>query len=118
MDDRFVLYRWGLCRMLSDFWSAIARDWHLLVPIGVVGALSWSIWLIRKVLSARYRPLVNDFRTTTSVVVPSFRAAAEHFPCSDLLIVPMRARGRVLAEHTAQRRAEQLEHEVAEVLVA
>lgn len=59
--------------MLSDFWSVIARDWHLLVPIGVVGALSWSIWLIRKVLSARYRPLVNDFRTTTSVVVPSFR---------------------------------------------
>ena len=59
--------------MLSDFWSAIARDWRLLVPIGVVGALSWSIWLIRKVLSARYRPLVNDFRTTTSVVVPSFR---------------------------------------------
>jgi spore maturation protein CgeB len=29
-----------------------------------------------------------------------------------------RARARVLAEHTAQRRAEQLEHEVAEVLVA
>lgn len=59
--------------MLSDLWSVIARDWHLLVPIGVVGALSWSIWLIRKVLSARYRPLVDDFRTTTSVVVPSFR---------------------------------------------
>ncbi|MGY1762685.1 glycosyltransferase [Geodermatophilus sp. SYSU D00779] len=53
--------------------SAIARDWHLLLPIGVVGALSWSIWLIRKLLSARYRPTVNDFRTTTSVVVPSFR---------------------------------------------
>jgi cellulose synthase/poly-beta-1,6-N-acetylglucosamine synthase-like glycosyltransferase len=51
----------------------VARDWHLLLPIGVVGALSWSIWLIRKVLSARYRPTVNDFRTTTSVVVPSFR---------------------------------------------
>ena len=59
--------------MLSDFSSAIARDWQLLLPIGVVGALSWSIWLIRKVLSARYRPLVNDFRTTTSVIVPSFR---------------------------------------------
>ncbi len=63
--------------MLSDFSSAIARDWHLLLPIGVVGALSWSIWLIRKVLSARYRPLVNDFRTTTSVVVPSFREDPE-----------------------------------------
>ena len=58
---------------MSDFWSAVARDWHLLVPLGVVGALSWSIWLIRKILSARYRPTVNDHRTTTSVVVPSFR---------------------------------------------
>jgi len=58
---------------MEDIVSVVARDWSLLVPIGVVGALSWSIWLIRKVLSARYRPTVNDFRTTTSVVVPSFR---------------------------------------------
>ncbi|TQN37927.1 hyaluronan synthase [Blastococcus colisei] len=58
---------------MSDLLSVVARDWHLLVPLGVVGALSWSIWLIRKVLSARYRPTVNDYRTTTSVVVPSFR---------------------------------------------
>ncbi|MDT0277361.1 glycosyltransferase [Blastococcus goldschmidtiae] len=58
---------------MSDLLSVIARDWQLLVPLGVVGALSWSIWLIRKVLSSRYRPTVNDYRTTTSVVVPSFR---------------------------------------------
>ncbi|MGY1643931.1 glycosyltransferase [Geodermatophilus sp. SYSU D00703] len=58
---------------MSDLLSVIARDWHLFLPIGVVGALSWSIWLIRKVLSARYRPTINYFRTTTSVVVPSFR---------------------------------------------
>ncbi|MGY1594792.1 glycosyltransferase [Geodermatophilus sp. SYSU D00708] len=58
---------------VSDLLSVIARDWHLFLPIGVVGALSWSIWLIRKVLSARYRPTINDFRTTTSVIVPSFR---------------------------------------------
>jgi cellulose synthase/poly-beta-1,6-N-acetylglucosamine synthase-like glycosyltransferase len=58
---------------VNDLLSVVARDWHLLLPIGVVGALSWSIWLIRKVLSARYRPTENDFRTTTSVVVPSFR---------------------------------------------
>jgi cellulose synthase/poly-beta-1,6-N-acetylglucosamine synthase-like glycosyltransferase len=57
----------------SDLLFVVARDWQLLLPIGVVGALSWSIWLIRKILSARYRPTVNDFRTTTSVVVPSFR---------------------------------------------
>ncbi|MCW2677519.1 MAG: hypothetical protein JWR70_2559 [Modestobacter sp.] len=59
--------------MLSNVLYPVARDWHLLLPIGVVGVLSWSIWLIRKVLSSRCRPVVNDFRTTTSVVVPSFR---------------------------------------------
>ncbi|WP_222271608.1 glycosyltransferase family 2 protein [Modestobacter marinus] len=58
---------------MSDVLSVIVRDWQLLLPIGVIGALSWSIWLIRKVLSGRYRPVVNGFRTTTSVVVPSFR---------------------------------------------
>jgi cellulose synthase/poly-beta-1,6-N-acetylglucosamine synthase-like glycosyltransferase len=57
---------------VSDLLPVIVRDWHLLPPIGVVGALSRSIWLIRKVMSARYRPTINDFRTT-SVVVPSFR---------------------------------------------
>jgi cellulose synthase/poly-beta-1,6-N-acetylglucosamine synthase-like glycosyltransferase len=58
---------------VPDVLSVIARDWRLLLPIGVVGALSWSIWLVRRILSARYRPVVNGFRTTTSVVVPSFR---------------------------------------------
>jgi cellulose synthase/poly-beta-1,6-N-acetylglucosamine synthase-like glycosyltransferase len=58
---------------VSDLLSALAHDWHLFFPVGVIGILSWSIWLIRKLLSNRYRSVVNDFRTTTSVVVPSFR---------------------------------------------
>jgi cellulose synthase/poly-beta-1,6-N-acetylglucosamine synthase-like glycosyltransferase len=58
---------------VPDLLSVVARDWRLLLPVGVVGALSWSVWLIRKILSARYRPTVNGYRTTTSVVVPSFR---------------------------------------------
>jgi cellulose synthase/poly-beta-1,6-N-acetylglucosamine synthase-like glycosyltransferase len=59
--------------MLQDALSVVARDWTLLLPIGVVGVLSWSIWLIRKALSMGYRSTINLFRTTTSVVVPSFR---------------------------------------------
>jgi cellulose synthase/poly-beta-1,6-N-acetylglucosamine synthase-like glycosyltransferase len=58
---------------VSELLSVVLGDWHLLLPLGVVGALSWSIWLIRKVLSTLYRTTVCDFRTTTSVVVPSFR---------------------------------------------
>jgi len=44
-----------------------------LLPIGLVGVLSWSVWLFRRLLSSRYRPIVNDYRTTTSVVVPVYR---------------------------------------------
>jgi cellulose synthase/poly-beta-1,6-N-acetylglucosamine synthase-like glycosyltransferase len=47
-------------------------DWRLFLPLGVVGIMSWSVWLIRKLLSAVTKPVVNDFRATTSVVVPSY----------------------------------------------
>src|SRR6266851_7615641 len=45
---------------------------HLL-PIGIVGIISWSVWLTRFTLSRFYRPVPAGFTTTTSVVVPSFR---------------------------------------------
>ena len=51
----------------------VADHWRLLLPVGIVGGLSWGVWAVRKLLSVLYRPTVNDFRTTTSVVVPSFR---------------------------------------------
>ncbi|TMD51394.1 MAG: glycosyltransferase [Chloroflexi bacterium] len=45
---------------------------HLL-PLGIVGLLSWSVWLIRVTLSRFYRPVAVGFRATTSVVVPAYR---------------------------------------------
>lgn len=45
---------------------------HLL-PLGLVGLLSWSVWLYRRMSSHLYRPMVSDYRTTTSLVVPAFR---------------------------------------------
>jgi cellulose synthase/poly-beta-1,6-N-acetylglucosamine synthase-like glycosyltransferase len=46
--------------------------WYL-VPLGVVGLISWGVWFVRWLRSRFYRPLVNGYRTTTSVVVPSYR---------------------------------------------
>jgi cellulose synthase/poly-beta-1,6-N-acetylglucosamine synthase-like glycosyltransferase len=43
------------------------------LPIGVVGIISWSVWLLRFTLSRVYRPLPPGFTATTSVVVPAFR---------------------------------------------
>lgn len=50
-----------------------AGGWKELMPLGVAGIVVWSLWIYRAVLSRFAKPVVNDFRTTTSVVVPSFR---------------------------------------------
>lgn len=48
-----------------------------LIPIGLVGLISWSVWLTRVFLSWRYRPTPVGYTTTTSVVVPSYREDPE-----------------------------------------
>lgn len=53
----------------ASFWKQ-AR--HLL-PIGVAGTISWSVWLTRIFLSRLYRPKPAGFTTTTSVIVPAYR---------------------------------------------
>src|SRR5918998_3728591 len=48
------------------------------IPLGLIGILSWSVWLIRRQLSHHgYTEVVNDFRTTTSLVVPVYREDAD-----------------------------------------
>ncbi|WP_245703341.1 glycosyltransferase family 2 protein [Streptomyces lushanensis] len=43
------------------------------MPLGLAGAFVWALWLYRAVLSRFARPVVNEFRTTVSVVVPAYR---------------------------------------------
>lgn len=47
--------------------------WHRYLPFAVAGLLVWGIWIYRVVSSTFMKPVVNEFRTTTSVVVPTFR---------------------------------------------
>jgi hyaluronan synthase len=51
--------------------SALEQYRHL-VPIGIAGLVSWSVWLLRRLLSAQYRPVPAGYTTTTSVVVPAY----------------------------------------------
>jgi len=53
---------------LSAFWAAVTPYF----PVAVAGAIVWGLWLYRFILSHRARAIVSDFRTTTSVIVPSF----------------------------------------------
>jgi hypothetical protein len=43
-----------------------------LVPLGFVGLISWSVWLLRFTLSRVYRPVPPGFSASVSVV-PSYR---------------------------------------------
>lgn len=67
--------------MFDDFdaaWSAAGGDgWKALIPLGIAGFLVWSVWIYRAVSSRFCHPIVTSFRTTTSVVVPSYREDAE-----------------------------------------
>lgn len=48
-------------------------SWRAALPLGVAGIVVWSLWLYRAV-SSRFAPaILNEHRTTTSVVVPSYR---------------------------------------------
>jgi N-acetylglucosaminyltransferase len=59
-----------------DLWRFLEHLSYL-GPLGLVGIISWTVWLGRWLLSRRYRPVVNDYRTTTSVVVPVYREDPE-----------------------------------------
>jgi N-acetylglucosaminyltransferase len=48
-------------------------SWRQIAPLGIAGLIVWSLWLYRFISSRMARPVVNDFRTTTSVVVPCYR---------------------------------------------
>jgi hyaluronan synthase len=54
-----------------------AGDWRQVAPLGIAGIIVWTLWLYRAVSSRFARPVVNDFRTTTSVVVPAYREDPE-----------------------------------------
>lgn len=50
----------------------LRSDWRVVLPLGVIGLVSWTVWGLRRLLSTLYRPVRSDFRSTVSVVVPSF----------------------------------------------
>ena len=57
--------------VMSDAWDLI-REYRSYFPLAIAGTIVWGLWFYRVILSRRARPIVSSFRTTTSVVVPSF----------------------------------------------
>src|SRR4051794_12570027 len=60
--------------ILGGFGATSLRE---AAPLGIARAGGWTLWLYRAVGSRFARDVVNDFRTTTSVVVPAYREDPE-----------------------------------------
>ncbi|GAA0463818.1 hypothetical protein Aca07nite_60020 [Actinoplanes capillaceus] len=63
---------------LFVIWSTTGRtigEMSLLgfVPLILASIFVWFVWIYRVALSRRARPIVNDFRSSVSVVVPAYR---------------------------------------------
>jgi hyaluronan synthase len=64
--------------MVDGVWSWIVEavgetSWREVMPLGLAGIFVWALWLYRAVLSRFAKPVVNNFRTSVSVVVPAYR---------------------------------------------
>jgi hyaluronan synthase len=46
---------------------------HLWLPFGFLGVIAWSVWCVRRLLTALYRPAAGDHYEPVTVVAPCFR---------------------------------------------
>ena len=44
----------------------------LLIPIGVVGAFRWLMWLAKRIPALFYRPIVNNYTCSATIVTPVY----------------------------------------------
>ena len=52
----------------------------VLIPVGIIGFWRWGVWLIRKIVGSRYRPLApSGYTTTTSIVTPVYNEDQQVF---------------------------------------
>lgn len=54
-------------------------DWFYFLPLGILGVVRWTTWLIRRIPAALYRPIHNNHREEISVVVPVYQEDPEIF---------------------------------------
>jgi N-acetylglucosaminyltransferase len=73
-----LIIRGNIVSSFSDGASIfLGNSWRDVFPLGIAGILVWGLWLFRAVTSRLGKAIENDYRTSTSVVVPSYREDAE-----------------------------------------
>lgn len=75
---------------LDEFCSPLAQFfvqlWYFIaglgipLPIGIIGAWRWGVWLLRRLIGLWYRPLEpNGYATTTAIVTPVYNEEPDLF---------------------------------------
>lgn len=60
---------------MAQFWDGlIAFFTHTqwIIPIGTLGLVRWSMWLLKRILALFYYPIQNDYDTTATIVTPVY----------------------------------------------
>lgn len=55
------------------------RYYLVYLPLGILGLVRWSCWMVRRVPAALYRQVKNDFRLPLSIVVPVYQEDPDIF---------------------------------------
>lgn len=60
---------------MDQFWDGLIDVFAqvpLMVPIGALGLVRWSMWLSKRIVALFYRPIHNSYDTTATIVTPVF----------------------------------------------
>jgi hyaluronan synthase len=55
------------------------RYYLVYLPLGILGLVRWTFWLVRRAPASLYRPVRNNFRLPMSIVVPVYQEDPEIF---------------------------------------
>ncbi|MFF3563434.1 glycosyltransferase [Streptomyces sp. NPDC002574] len=55
------------------------RYYLVYLPLGILGLVRWTFWLVRRAPASLYRPVSGDFRLPMSIVVPVYQEDPEIF---------------------------------------
>ncbi len=75
----FASFYTDLLQWFAQFWVYILAL-GIPLPIGIIGAWRWSVWMLRRVIGAWYRPTPpNGYTATTSIITPVYNEDPELF---------------------------------------
>ena len=57
---------------LWNYLLALLSTTALLIPIGILGLFRWMMWLVKRIPALFYRPIVNGYTTTATIVTPVY----------------------------------------------